>query len=112
MTGIGSDLLFFINDFFHKASNLLELNLFAIPGTEGKFSFLHLFVAPFSDIFFAWKYLPDNPTRIEGRRFGVKVRLRDLTNIEAVREAIDDVAECPCRYRFNASVHITCSLKC
>ena len=31
----------------------LELNLFAVPGTEGKFSFLHLFVAPFSDIFFA-----------------------------------------------------------
>lgn len=30
----------------------LELNLFAVPGTEGKFSFLHLFVAPFSDIFF------------------------------------------------------------
>ena len=29
----------------------LELNLFAVPGTEGKFSFLHLFVAPFSDIF-------------------------------------------------------------
>ena len=24
--------------------------------------------------------------------------------------AIDDVAECPCRYRFNASVHIACSL--
>lgn len=31
----------------------LELNLFAVPGAEGKFSFLHLFVAPFSDIFFA-----------------------------------------------------------
>ena len=30
----------------------LELNLFAVPGAEGKFSFLHLFVAPFSDIFF------------------------------------------------------------
>ena len=26
--------------------------------------------------------------------------------------AIDDVAECPCRYRFNASVHIACTLKC
>ena len=32
----------------------LELNLFAVPGAEGKFSFLHLFVAPFSDIFF-WR---------------------------------------------------------
>ena len=30
----------------------LELNLFAVPGAEGKFSFLHRFVAPFSDIFF------------------------------------------------------------
>lgn len=30
----------------------LELNLFAVPGAEGKFSFLHFFVAPFSDIFF------------------------------------------------------------
>ena len=29
----------------------LELNLFAVPGTEGKFSFSSLFVAPFSDIF-------------------------------------------------------------
>lgn len=28
------------------------------------------------------------------RRFGVKVRLRDLTNIEAVREAIDDDTCC------------------
>ena len=24
--------------------------------------------------------------------------------------SLDDVAECPCRYRFNASVHIACSL--
>ena len=31
---------------------VFTLNLFAVPGTEGKFSFLHLFVAPFSDIFF------------------------------------------------------------
>ena len=24
----------------------------------------------------------------------------------------DDIAECPCGYRFNASVHIACTLKC